>query len=136
MGASAIEQIHLPNLPCASGIKPTKSQKSEEDWVFKLARSTYAQRHPGITANAAGYHRKRRWASPRTTPVSPQTLPGITMNTARLSPRSMDLDTEQLPRFLMHNNLRTVTIGDMNPDKAVVFQETVCYNTYKQNSFL
>ena len=53
--------------------------------------------------------------------VSPQTTLGITANDARLSPRSMDLDTEQLSRSLIHNNLRTVTIGDMNPDKIVVF---------------
>ena len=62
----------------------------------------------------AKFHRDRRLASPRPTP-------GITTNTARLSPRSMDLDTEQLSRFVIHNNLRTVTIGDMNPDKIVVF---------------
>ena len=41
-----------------------KSQKSEGDWVFKLARSTYAQAGeisprptPGITANDTWYHR-------------------------------------------------------------------------------
>ena len=63
MGASAIEQIYLPNCLCASGIKPTKSQKSEADWVFKLARSTYTQAGeisprttPGITATDAGYY--------------------------------------------------------------------------------
>ena len=106
MGASVIEQIYLPNCLCASGIKPTKSQKSEGNWVFKLARSTYAQAGeisprtpPAITANDAWYHRERR----------------------RLSLESMDLDTEQLSRSLIHNNLRTVTIGDMNPDKIVVF---------------
>ena len=66
MGASAIEQIYLPNCLCASGIKLTKSQKSEGNWVFKLARSTYAQAGeisprtmPGITANDAGHHRER-----------------------------------------------------------------------------
>ena len=66
MGASVIEQIYLPNCLCASGIKLTKSQKSEGDWVFKLARSTYAQAGeisprtmPGITANDAGHHRER-----------------------------------------------------------------------------
>lgn len=57
MGASAIEQIHLPKCLCESGIKPTKSQISKEDWTFKLARSTYAQRHPGITANSPGAFR-------------------------------------------------------------------------------
>ncbi len=63
MGASAIEQIYMPNCLCARGIKPTKSQKSEENWVFKLARSTYTQAGeisprttPGITANDAGYY--------------------------------------------------------------------------------
>ena len=67
MGASAIEQIYLPNLLSASGIKPTKFQKSEGDWVFKLARSTYAQAGEisprtthGITANDAGYHYEHR----------------------------------------------------------------------------
>ena len=66
MGASVIKQIYLPNCLCASGIKLTKSQKSEGDWVFKLARSTYAQAGeisprtmPGITANDAGHHRER-----------------------------------------------------------------------------
>ena len=67
MGASVIKQIYLPNCLCASGIKLTKSQKSEGDWVFKLARSTYAQAGeisprtmPGITANDAWYHREHR----------------------------------------------------------------------------
>ena len=77
----------------------------------------------------AKFHRERRMVSPRTTP-------GITTNTARLSLESMDLDTEQLSRFLIHNNLRTVTIGDLDSDRKVVFRETVCYNTYMQNSFL
>ena len=77
----------------------------------------------------ARFHRERRLVSPRTTP-------DITTNTARLSPRSMDLDTEQLPRFLIHNNLRTVTIGDLDSDRMVVFRETVCYNICMQNSFL
>ena len=62
MGASAIEQIHLPKCLCESGIKPTKSQISKEDWTFKLARSTYAQRHPGITANSPS---PRAWVSLR-----------------------------------------------------------------------
>ena len=69
MGASAIEQIYLPNCLCVSGIKPTKSQISKEDWTFKLARSTYAQwplasprTTPGITATDAWYHRDRRLA--------------------------------------------------------------------------
>ena len=62
----------------------------------------------------ARFHRDRRLVSPRPTP-------GITTNTARLSLESMDLDTEQLSRSLIHNNIRTVTIGDMNPDKIVVF---------------
>ena len=66
MGASVIEQIYLPNCLCASGIKPTKFQISKEDWVFKLARSTYAQWPPGITANAPGHHRECPRASPRT----------------------------------------------------------------------
>ena len=64
MGASAIEQIHLSNCLCASGIKPSKFRKSGADWVFKLARSTYAQAGEisprmtlGITANDAWYHR-------------------------------------------------------------------------------
>ena len=83
MGASAIEQIYLPNCLCVSGIKPTKSQISKEDWTFKLARSTYAQ-----------------WPL-----ASPRTTPGITATDAWLSPRSMDLDTEQLPEFVTHNNL-------------------------------
>ena len=39
MGASAIEQIHLPNCLCASGIKPTKSKISKEDWAFKMVRT-------------------------------------------------------------------------------------------------
>ena len=75
MGVSALEYIYLPNLLCARGIKPTKSQKSEENWVFKLARSTYTQAGEillrttlGITANDAWYHRERRLVSPRTTP--------------------------------------------------------------------
>ena len=75
MGASVIEQIYLPNCLCASGIKPTKSQKSEADWVFKLARSTYTQAGEisprpthGITATDAWYHRDRRLVSPRTPP--------------------------------------------------------------------
>lgn len=66
MGASAIEQIYLPNCLWASGIKPTKSQISKENWTFKLARSTYAQAGeisprtpPAITANDAGHHRER-----------------------------------------------------------------------------
>ena len=75
MGASAIEQIYLPNLLCASGIKLTKSQKSEGDWVFKLARSTYTQSGRDFTATDAWYHRDRRL-------VSPQTTPGITANDA------------------------------------------------------
>ena len=73
MGASAIEQIYLPNCLCASGIKPTKSQISKEDWTFKLARSTYAQwprvsprtttsRHrrtvPVLSAGPAASHRR------------------------------------------------------------------------------
>ena len=63
MGASAIEQIYLPNCLCASGIKPSKLRKSGADWVFKLARSTYTQAGeisprttPGIIANDAGYY--------------------------------------------------------------------------------
>ena len=66
MGDSVIEQIYLPNCLCASGIKPTKSQISKEDWTFKLARSTYAQAGeisprtpPAITANDAEHHRER-----------------------------------------------------------------------------
>ena len=72
MGVSAIEQIYLPNCLCASGIKPSKFRKSERNWGFKLARSTYAQwprasprTPPGITANAAEHHRERRRAPPR-----------------------------------------------------------------------
>ena len=65
MGASAIEQIYLPNCLCASGIKPSKSQISKEDWVFKLARSTYTQ---------AGE-------------ISPRTTPAINANAALVSPR-------------------------------------------------
>ena len=66
MGASAIEQIHLSNCLCASGIKPAKSQKSEADWVFKIARSTYTRAGEisprmthDINANDAWYHRER-----------------------------------------------------------------------------
>ena len=77
----------------------------------------------------AKFHRERCLVSPRTTP-------GITANTVRLSLESMDLDTEQLSRFLIHNNLRTVTIGDLDSDRTVVFRETVCYNICIQNSFL
>ena len=77
----------------------------------------------------ARFHRERRMILPRTTL-------GITTNTARLSLESMDLDTEQLSRFLIHNNLRTVTIGDLDSNRTVVFRETVCYNICIQNSFL
>ena len=79
MGASAIEQIYMPNCLCARGIKPTKSQKSEENWVFKLARSTYAQadkisprtttsrhRRTALVPSAGPeHHRERRRAPPR-----------------------------------------------------------------------
>ena len=81
MGASAIEQIYLPNLLSASGIKPTKFQKSEGDWVFKLARSTYAQAgeiSPRTTTSrhrraAPGAFRGHRRFPPRTLRVSPRT---------------------------------------------------------------
>ena len=76
MGASAIEQIYLPNCLCASGIKPTKSQISKEDWTFKLARSTYAQR--------PGYHR----APPR----------ADTAERPRCFPRALPLPTAEQPR--------------------------------------
>ncbi len=79
MGASAIEQIYLPNCLCASGIKPSKFRKSGADWVFKLARSTYAQadkisprtttsrhRRTALVPSAGpGHHRERRRAPPR-----------------------------------------------------------------------
>ena len=86
MGASAIEQIYLPNCLCASGIKPTKSQKSGADWVYKLARSTSAQAGEILPRTTPGYHRERRLVSPRTTPgyhrdrrlVSPRMTPAIT----------------------------------------------------------
>ena len=94
MGVSAIEQIYLPNCLCASGIKPTKSQISKEDWTFKLARSTYAQwprasprtttsRHrrtaPALSADPAASHREQpRRFPPRTAPVlSASTRPRI-----------------------------------------------------------
>ena len=106
MGASAIEQIYLPNCLCASGIKPTKSQISKEDWTFKLARSTYAQwprasprtttsRHrrtaPVLSAGPAASHRERPRASPRTLPryhrEQPQSAsPGAFRGPRRFSP--------------------------------------------------
>ena len=58
MGASVIEQIYLPNCLCASGIKLTKSQKSEGDWVFKLARSTYAQADKISPRTTTSRHRR------------------------------------------------------------------------------
>ena len=105
MGASAIEQIYLPNCLCASGIKPTKSQKSEADWVFKLARSTYTQSGRDFTATDAWYHRDRRLVSPRTPPAITATDAWYHRKRRRLSLESMDLDTEQLSRFVTHNNL-------------------------------
>ena len=74
MGASAIEQIYLPNLLCASGIKPTKSQISKENWTFKLARSTYAQADKISPRTTTSRHRR--------------TAPGITANAAEVSPRT------------------------------------------------
>ena len=67
----------------------------------------------GITANDAWYHRERRRVSPRTPPgyhrerrlVSPRTPSGYHRKRRRLSLESMDLDTEQLSRFVTHNNL-------------------------------
>ena len=116
MGASAIEQIQLPNCLCASGIKPTKSQKSEADWAFKLARNTYA--HDRVRS-----HRERRRVSPRIAPVPqrrsfrepwrfpPRTLPGITANAPghhrepwRFPPRTVPvLSASTRPRIIPLN---------------------------------
>ena len=79
MGASAIEQIYLPNLLSASGIKPTKFQKSEGDWVFKLARSTYAQAGEISPRTTTSRHRRTApgaFRGHRRFP--PRTLRGIT----------------------------------------------------------
>ena len=84
---------------------------------------------PGITTNNAWYH--RGWRR-----LSMQTLPWYHRKRRRLSLESMDLDTEQLPEFVTHNNLWAVAFGDLDYNRMVVFRETVCYNIYIQNSFL
>ena len=69
------------------------SAKSEENWVFKFARSTSAQAGEillrttlGITANDAWYHRERRLVSPRMTPA----ITGVHGSRHRTTPRVRD----------------------------------------------
>ena len=104
MGVSAIEWIYLPNLLYARGIKPTKSQKSEENWVFKLARSTYAQADK---------------ISPRTAPVrEPRCFPRIpalpTAEQSRCFPQALPLHTRIIPLNPASSNLL--------PDTFCLFQ--------------
>lgn len=112
MGASAIEQIYLPNCLCASGIKPSKLRKSGADWVFKLARSTYAQadkisprtttsRHrrtaPVLSAGPGASHRRTAPVReprcfPRALPLRPRIIllsPAIPLNPAPLHLRQL-----------------------------------------------
>ena len=118
MGASVIEQIYLPNCLCASGIKPTKFQKSEGDWVFKLARSTYAQAGeisprtpPAITANDAGHHRER--------------CRGITANSPSppASPLHIAEQPRCFPRTLPFHRLLVILL---NPASSNLLPDTFC----------
>ena len=122
MGASAIEQIYMPNCLCARGIKPTKSQKSEENWVFKLARSTYAQadkisprtttsrhRRTALVPSAGPeHHRERRRAPPRadtserpraSSRTPPRTTTSRHLRTAPVLSASLDASHREQRRF-------------------------------------
>ena len=86
MGDSVIEQIYLPNCLCASGIKPTKSQISKEDWTFKLARSTYAQWPRASPRTLPRYHHEQPRCFPRALPLPTANSPGAFRGPRRFPP--------------------------------------------------